>query len=548
MKTMWTRRVLPALLALCLVLVLIPAAQAETINGQKIVYGYSGEGRELCAYRYGTGPNVLVAGFALHGWEDHFKRDGEALVYTAKQLMESLSKSGLAQERGWSVYILPCINPDGLESGYSHDGPGRCTTRRYDSNGNLIVGGVDLNRCFPTNFTPQYTSRNYTGPSPMAAKEARALSDFLKKVKGSGTNLLIDTHGWYQQTIVYSTSSILYTAFHKYFPNNTDTIARNASGYLISYAHTLGYDSCLFEMPRDIYSMQDYYNSGYCGRYISSIEMILKSKSSVCAGGHAYEVSRTEPTCIAPGKEIKVCTRCGDAQTQTLNPLGHAADESSVTVVQKATATRDGLSTYTCRRCGTTGLEISTPKIFKDIKGTEYYCDAVDYGYENNLIKGMSQDTFGPNITLSRAMLVTMLYRYAGEPASDTSIPFVDVGTSSYYSDAVAWAYENGIVKGVTETRFCPNDPVTRQQTAALFHRYVIMLGQDNGVRDDLSGYTDRNKVSGYAQDAISWCVGNKIILGMTDTTLVPSGSATRAQSIVLLYRVIGYLNELQGE
>ncbi len=546
MKDLWLRRILPGLLALCLVLVLLPTAQAETVNGKKIVYGYSGEGRELCAYRYGDGPNVLVAGFAIHGFEGNFSRDGQALVSTAQRLMDFLSQSRLVQVHGWSVYVLPCMNPDGLYSGYTENGPGRCTTRRYDSKGNLVAGGVDLNRCFPTDFVPQYQDRYYTGPTPMAAKEAQALSDFIQEVRGSGDNFLIDTHGWNQQTIVYGgDQNVLYTAFHKFFPSNCYESADSACGSLIAYAHSLGYDACLFEMPSNVFSLQDYSNAGYCEKFISSIETVLKSKPTVCAGGHDFLTTRVEPTCTKPGSEILVCNRCGEIKTQTIPALGHTADSAGFLMIQAATATRDGLSTCTCVRCGQ-ALRQTWPKVFRDVVGTEYFCDAVDYSYENGLIKGMSQDTFGPNVTLSRAMLVTILYRYAGSPETAFRVPFEDVPAASYYAGAVAWAYQNGIIKGITHTQFRPNDPVTRQQTATIFHRYVTMLGMDNGVRSDLSGFVDKSAVGEYAADAIGWCVGNGIMLGITNTTLVPAGSATRAQSAVMLYRVIGYLNRVQ--
>lgn len=543
MKMLHCRRCFVLLLVLCLLICSLPAAQAVySTNGEKIVYGYSGEGRELCAYRYGIGKNVFVIGFALHGYEDHFKQDGKALVYTAEQLMASLAKSGLAQQRGWSVYVLPCINPDGLESGYTEDGPGRCTTMRYDQKGNLVKGGIDLNRCFPTNFTAEYTSRNYTGPTPMAAKEAQALSSFLQSVKGSGTNLLVDTHGWYQQTIVFSKSSPLYTAFHQYFPNNTDTVTSNPSGYLINYARTLGYDSCLFEMPRDIYSMKDYYNSGYCEKYISSIEAVLKTKSVVCPDGHNYQTTRQEPTCTAAGSQTMLCTRCGDTVTASLPALGHIADKNSIVAVQKATATQNGQATYTCSRCHKAGLRMTLNRVFSDTKSTAFYCNAVDYAYSAGLIQGTSATTFSPNDALSRAMLVTILYRIAGSPAVERTHHFVDVSETAYYANAVAWAYQSGIVEGKTEDSFAPSVPVNRQQAAVLLHRYVSTFFGDSGLRSDLSGFRDRNKISDYAVNAMAWCVGSGILQGVSSDTLSPTGTTTRAQGMVMLYRVLEYL------
>lgn len=110
------KRLLLLVLALCLMAAMLPAAAATVPNGEKICYGYSGEGRELIAYRFGNGSHVMVLGFALHGFEDNFYQDGKALVYTAEQLMASLKKSNLAAQHGWTVYVLPCMNPDGLYS------------------------------------------------------------------------------------------------------------------------------------------------------------------------------------------------------------------------------------------------------------------------------------------------------------------------------------------------------------------------------------------------------------------------------------------------
>lgn len=121
-------------------------------SAQSICYGQSGAGRELMAYRFGTGENVMVAGFAIHGYEDNFARDGQALVHTAELLMDLLDENmDMVNSYGWSIYVLPCMNPDGLTDGYTQNGPGRCTTTYLDSSGSLITGkGVNLNRCFPT--------------------------------------------------------------------------------------------------------------------------------------------------------------------------------------------------------------------------------------------------------------------------------------------------------------------------------------------------------------------------------------------------------------
>lgn len=119
---------------------------------ETLVYGQSGAGRDLKAYRYGDGENVIILAFAIHGWEDNFSRDGQLLVDTAEDLMQVLEDryDELVRSGDWSVYVLPCLNPDGLYDGWTCNGPGRCTTYRLDANGNNIYGvGIDLNRSFP---------------------------------------------------------------------------------------------------------------------------------------------------------------------------------------------------------------------------------------------------------------------------------------------------------------------------------------------------------------------------------------------------------------
>ena len=247
---------------------------------ETIVYGKSGAGRELKAYRYGDGSNVLVAAFAIHGWEDNFNRDGQLLVDTAHDLMEALEQNydALIKEGDWSVYVLPCLNPDGLYDGWTCNGPGRCTTYRLDANGNNVYGpGIDLNRSFPYRYQSRSDDRNYNGSAPLQAREAQALAKFVQSVKGSGSNVLIDTHGWYRQTIVSGgESGPVYRAFNRYFPQNRYTSLAGGSGYFASWAaYVEDYDACLFEFP-DVSSTRDFENKGYGEDYVNAICWMLE--------------------------------------------------------------------------------------------------------------------------------------------------------------------------------------------------------------------------------------------------------------------------------
>jgi hypothetical protein len=284
---MKTRKWLTLLtLVFCMMTLGLTARAYDTSNltipssATAIVYGKSGAGRNLTAYQFGNGENVMVLGFAIHGWEDNFSQDGGALVYTAGQLMQLLDKNmDIVNDYGWTIYVLPCMNPDGLIDGYSHNGPGRLTTTYLDSSGNLSSAhGVDLNRSFPTNWTRYTSNRNYNGAQPLASNEAKALSQFVQNVKGSGVNLCIDAHGWMSQIITSNgSSSSLFQIFKSAFPQNTYASCRGGQGYFTAYTTTLGYISCLFEFPDGIYSMSQFTSSGYCEKFNNCILSLAKA-------------------------------------------------------------------------------------------------------------------------------------------------------------------------------------------------------------------------------------------------------------------------------
>ena len=132
---------------------------------------------------------------------------------------------------------------------------------------------------------------------------------------------------------------------------------------------------------------------------------------------------------------------------------------------------------------------------------------------------------------------MTILYRLEGSPAVTGTSAFVDVPAGQWYTDAVNWAAANQIVKGTSATTFAPNDSITREQMAAILYRYAQYKGYDVTASADLSAYTDAAIISSYAVSAMQWAVGEGLINGITDTTLVPGGSATRAQVAAILMR-----------
>ena len=177
------------------------------------------------------------------------------------------------------------------------------------------------------------------------------------------------------------------------------------------------------------------------------------------------------------------------------------------------------------------------PLPFTDVASDAWYGQAVAYVYRQGLMSGTAQDRFSPDLTTNRAMLVTILYRLAGSPAVDGGSAFTDVSGGDWFASGVAWASANGIVTGYGDGRFGPNDPITREQMAAILYRYAGFAGQSTAGQADLSGYTDAGQVSPYAAEAMGWAADRGLITGVSADTLAPGGSATRAQVATILMR-----------
>lgn len=176
---------------------------------------------------------------------------------------------------------------------------------------------------------------------------------------------------------------------------------------------------------------------------------------------------------------------------------------------------------------------------FTDVADTDWYADAVQFVVSKNLFQGMSATEFGPNVEMNRAMLVTVLYRMSGEQAKSSST-FTDVAPDAWYASAVAWARENGIVTGVTDTTFNPNGSVTREQMATILYRYAQYQGDvPNADQTVLDDFTDAASVSTYAVPTMSWAVQEGLLSGVGHQKLSPGGSATRAQVAVILQRFL---------
>ena len=175
---------------------------------------------------------------------------------------------------------------------------------------------------------------------------------------------------------------------------------------------------------------------------------------------------------------------------------------------------------------------------FTDVREADWFYDDVVYAYENGLFSGTSDTTFSPNASMTRAMLVTVLYRLESQPTVSGRSGFSDVKLNSYYEDAVTWAADNGIVNGTGATTFSPNANVTREQMAAILYRYAQYKQYGTTASAGLNGFSDAAKVSTYAKAPLSWAFAEKLVNG-SEGRLLPTGNATRAQVAAILHRFV---------
>ena len=268
--------------------------QNNYITIKKIIttdtYGKSGlkvigdsRGTDLKYYKIGNGPNVLFAVFAMHGYEDLWAKDGYELTIIAEDFVKKLGEAHDAQIlNNWTIYVFPQANPDGLNYGYTNDGPGRCTVTGVNGI------GVDFNRCWSTDVSPAYNTRNYTGPSAFGAYEAQYLRDFLLDNKSKyGQTVLIDLHGWTTQLIGDRGICLNYYGPQIYGSYNSSISKYTSSygkGYLINWAKTnlsnsygTAARSALIELPSaGIYNHQSVVNANYSQKYYNATVNMLK--------------------------------------------------------------------------------------------------------------------------------------------------------------------------------------------------------------------------------------------------------------------------------
>lgn len=250
-------------------------------------------------------------------------------------------------------------------------------------------------------------------------------------------------------------------------------------------------------------------------------------------------------TCTEDGSKTVVCEDCGETiSTEVIPATGHSFGDWTVT--KEATCFEDGEETRTCSVCQAVetrpifaNSDNCPSKAFTDLDAKAWYHEGVDYALTNGLMNGVGSGKFEPDGQLTRAQLVTVLYRAAGEPDTGKQVnPFTDVADDAWYTKAVIWAANNGIVNGVAKNTFAPDDSITREQIATMLYRYA---GAEAATEDKLSAFPDAAKTSDWAKEALNWAVASGLINGVADAngtaSLEPQSTATRAQIATILMR-----------
>ena len=264
---------------------------------------------------------------------------------------------------------------------------------------------------------------------------------------------------------------------------------------------------------------------------------------TIPATGHDYEAVVTAPTCTEQGYTTYTCANCGDTYVADyVDATGH--DWSGWTITVEPDCTHEGEQTRTCGNCGETETEVlpityanCPSKNFVDVNPNSYMHESIDFVVANGYMNGTSETTFEPLSNLTRAQLITVLYRIAGSPEVEGTAGFSDVSENAYYYKAIVWAVANGIAKGHVDGTFRPYEDISRQDLAVFFFRFAQYQEYDVSGRTDLSKYEDSSAISAYALDAVQWAVNAGLINGISSTSLAPKTSATRGAIAVVSHR-----------
>ena len=242
--------------------------------------------------------------------------------------------------------------------------------------------------------------------------------------------------------------------------------------------------------------------------------------------------------------QLKVIGKSGSGRVRSDRAKAYDGENQQITITEQAL-------TVTVRSSGSNGGSDTVKPAYDSCKKDEscpvypfvdsnpkaWYHDGVHYCLDEGLMNGIGDKQFAPDLTTSRAMIVTILYRLEGKPATTVTDKYDDVPAGQWYSEAVSWADANGVVKGFGDGTFRPDDDITREQMATIFQRYAALKNKADGKKADLSGYTDAAEVSLWALEGMQWANGAGLIQGRTATTLAPGATATRAEAATILLR-----------
>ena len=256
---------------------------------------------------------------------------------------------------------------------------------------------------------------------------------------------------------------------------------------------------------------------------------------------HSLEqIAQKDATCTEDGNiAYWYCAGCGRYFAD--ENAGRELSEAELVIPAKGHSFENG----SCTVCGAKDPDYVEPELpwvnpFRDVTESDWFYDDVRFANQNGLFNGVEKDLFAPEESMTRGMLVTVLWRLDGETAPKTATTFTDVDANAYYADAVAWAAESGVVNGIGGNKFDPEGNVTREQIAAILFRYAAFKGVDTAARASLATFPDAEKTSAYAHDALSWAVAAALVNGTKEGSTIyldPQGSATRAQVAAILSR-----------
>ena len=251
--------------------------------------------------------------------------------------------------------------------------------------------------------------------------------------------------------------------------------------------------------------------------------------------GHDYlPLMTTKATCDKDGKKFYMCSNnCGEFVEIKVKATGHKMVDGICTACG---LTEDVVVIDPVTICG--GSEECPLHTFTDLSAGGWYHDGVHYCVSNGLFKGVSDDKFAPNETLTRAQIITILWRLAGSPVVNYAMDFEDVANDQWYTEAIRWAASQEMLDDIAGAEFGVNTVITREQFALVLYRFALCDGQYVTIDGDLDYFfDDAAEVSDYAVRALEWAFGEGLIQGVSDTELDPSGSVTRAQAATILYR-----------